>query len=330
MDKFNSRKYIDLKNRYKSIVNVISFIRLVIFILIVISFIVGSSLYIFNYIGICLIVLFIILIFVHDRYYKYLDYYEKYLLIIYQYQDRIDGKWRKFSDKGIEFSNDLFDDLDIVGDNSLFQYLSVCKSLDGRYRLIDKLSNKKISYKKIKDDQDAISELSSNINFCIDFQVKMLGYDKDFVNFGEGLDILGNKVGNKKIDFIIGLILSFISILLLILGLLHVISISYFYGIFIFNYLANYMYSYIYRLEFDGISYVSCSYSKLNYVFDSIINNRFNSSKLNKMYDSVLRGKVCINSLVRIDNLNNLKNYNFQTYFVHYLYYLLIECSIYI
>ena len=76
-----------MRNETKSIVNKISFFRLLIFLFIIISFILGAKVNIFNIIGVILIFAFIILIFIHDRYYKRLNYYEKYLNVLEQYKD---------------------------------------------------------------------------------------------------------------------------------------------------------------------------------------------------------------------------------------------------
>ena len=168
MEKFQYNKYLDLKSRYNRIVNVISILRMIVFIAVIISFIIGSSNYFFNYLGFLFVALFIVLIFIHDKYYKLLDYYDKYLMIVNQYKDRINGKWKKFNDTGIEFANDLLTDLNIVGNNSLFQYINVCKTVGGRKKLISKLSNHSVNNKNIKDSQEMILELSNDINFLVD------------------------------------------------------------------------------------------------------------------------------------------------------------------
>ena len=115
MNKFNYDKYLLMRNETKSIVNKISFFRLLIFLFIIISFILGAKVNIFNIIGVILIFAFIILIFIHDRYYKRLNYYEKYLNVLEQYKDRDNGNWKKFKDIGEEYSSELFMDLNIVG-----------------------------------------------------------------------------------------------------------------------------------------------------------------------------------------------------------------------
>ena len=132
MNKFNYDKYLKLYNIYSKKVNIVSIIRLIVFMLMVFSFFISSSYKTFFYSGIFLFIVFIILIFIHDSLYKKLDYYKKYLSILDEYKDRIDGSWKNFIDNGKEFNTDLFNDLNIVGDNSLFQYISICKTIGAR------------------------------------------------------------------------------------------------------------------------------------------------------------------------------------------------------
>lgn len=308
MEKFQYNKYLDLKNRYNRIVNVISILRMIVFIIVIISFIIGSSNYFFNYLAFLFIALFIVLIFIHDKYYKLLDYYDKYIMIVNQYKDRINGKWKNFNDTGIEFANDLLTDLNIVGNNSLFQYINVCKTVGGRRKLISKLSNHSVNNKYINDSQELILELSNNINFLVDFQVNINNKVDSSIDFNEGLSYLNKKVGNKNIDLFLGILFSFLCLLFLFLGYLKIISYNYFYVMFIFNFLISYMYSFIYSREFISLTFVSSLYGKLYGVYSSILNRKFNSKKMTQIYNNMQDGYKSIRKLVFIDNLNNLKN----------------------
>ena len=57
-----------------------------------------------------------------------------------------------FEETGEEFEEDAEDylkDLDIIGKNSLFQYISVCKTIGGKRILFQKLSNKNQEEEKL-------------------------------------------------------------------------------------------------------------------------------------------------------------------------------------
>lgn len=308
MNKFNYDKYLLMRNETKSIVNKISFFRLLIFLFIIISFILGAKVNIFNIIGVILIFAFIILIFIHDRYYKRLNYYEKYLNVLEQYKDRDNGNWKKFKDIGEEYSSELFMDLNIVGDNSLFQYLSVCKTKGGRDVLIDKLSNKKINHKELLKNQEAIKELASNVDFDVNFLVAMSCFDGKLIDLKDNFSLLDKKIGNKYFDIVVGLLFASLCIIFLLLGLFNVISYNYFMGIFIFNFLINFMYEFIFRDDFSNIDKISNDYYKLNDVYKVIVNTKFNSKKLNSISKDISIDIDKIKYLFFINDLNNLKN----------------------
>ena len=308
MDKLNYNKYLKLRNDYNKKVNIISSIRLIVFILMILSFFISSSNNIYVYIGFVFLIFFLLLIFIHDKYYKLLDYYNKYIIILDEYKDRKSGKWREFSDKGNEYNNYLFSDLNIVGDNSLFQYLSICNTIGGRDKLINKLSDNKCDNKELIKRQDVIKDLTKMIDFDISFQVSMFDFRNKKINLEEGINVLNKKVGNKKVDLFIGLLFSLLSLILLFFGYLKIISLNYFYGMFLFNFFVNYMYSYIYNKEFNDISIVSLLYGKLSNTFDLIINNNYNSLELNKIYKDVKDSYGMVKKIQFIDNLNNLKN----------------------
>ena len=308
MNKFNYDKYLLMRNETKSIVNKISFFRLLIFLFIIISFILGARVEVFNIIGGIFIFVFIILIFIHDRYYKRLNYYEKYLNILEQYKDRDNGNWKKFKDIGEEYSSELFMDLNIVGDNSLFQYLSVCKTKGGRDVLIDKLSNKKINHKELLKNQEAIKELASNVDFDVNFLVAMSCFDGKLIDLKDNFSLLDKKIGNKYFDIVVGLLFASLCIIFLLLGLFNVISYNYFMGIFIFNFLINFMYEFIFRDDFSNIDKISNDYYKLNDVYKVIVNTKFNSKKLNSISNDISLDIDKIKYLFFINDLNNLKN----------------------
>ena len=309
MSKFNYEKYNELFNKYNRIVNYISIIRLIVFIGIIISFFISSSINYYFYIALFFVLVFVVLIFVHDKYYKMFDYYSRVIKVIEKYKDRINGKWRNFDDTGEDFSNELLSDLNIVGNNSLFQYLSICKTTGGRKRLVDKLSNKKVTKKDLDKNQEMIIELSKDVSFVVDFQARMLGKcNNDIIDFDDGFIFLNQDVGCRNIDLFFGVVFSIISLSLLFLGYIKVISYNYFYGMFIFNFLINYMYSYIYSKEFSGISIVSSSYGNLYKIYESILNRKFISKKMNDIYNNINNSYESVKRLVFIDSLNNLKN----------------------
>lgn len=312
-------KYKSLRDKYNAIYNRFSNIRLFLFIIMIISFILKYYYYkfLFNIVFILFLVGFIFMVIVSNKYFKIYDYYLKYVDVIDEYLARLDGKWKNSKDKGEMFKSDdkpYLNDLDIIGDNSLYQYLSMCETLGGRERLFLKVSNLEISKEELKERQMMIEELSSNVNFCINFLVIMSSYrDKD-IYLSKEFDTLC-KGEDNKIDRVIACITSLICISLFILGLFKVISMSYFYGMFFFNLIISFMYSYIYRDEFNCINKLVNNYAKLNDVFKFVSNYRPKSSLMKKYVKDVKNGLDGISKLKKLEGLNSLKN-NFISTFI--------------
>ena len=154
--KLEYQKYINLKQKYQNIVSNIATLRMVTFITLIISFI-GKYYYapiLLNTIFIISLIIIVCLIFIHDKYYKIYDYYQKYVDVIMNYLDRENENWKNFEDTGADFLNNApyyYQDLDIFGKHSLFQYISICKTLGGRKKLKEKLSNIEYSEQSLKE-----------------------------------------------------------------------------------------------------------------------------------------------------------------------------------
>lgn len=314
------QKYKELVNKYSRIVNRIASIRLVMFIVMIISFILKYYYYefLFGIIFILSLVSFIILVVVHNKYFKVYDYYVKYLNVLNTYVERIDGNWKSFKDNGSDFLDGdryYLEDLDILGNCSLFQYLSICRTIGGRERLAFKLSNIELDDKTYNNSQKLIEELSGDMDFCIKFQVMMNYFDNKDIYLSRDLDIFKNTIGSKYRDFLIGIIASVICISLFFMGYFNVISMSYFYGIFFFNLLISFMYVFIYKEEFSKIDKMIRNYSKLYQVFELVSNYNAKSSILKKYSNDMRVGKVKLDGLRKLEELNSLRN-NFLSGFL--------------
>lgn len=89
---------------------------------------------------------------------------------------RLNGEYKKFEDKGGELVEDdhaFANDLDIFGDNSLFQMINTTRTLSGRKKLGEILSLKKLPTKKeIEEKQEAIKELGKKVDWRKELYVK--------------------------------------------------------------------------------------------------------------------------------------------------------------
>lgn len=96
---------------------------------------------------------------------------ERECLVCQQILDRIHGNWRSFSEKGEEFiqgADPTLLDLDLIGNASLYQLLSINRTCFGKKKFYDLLCGK-LPLSQLKGQQEAVSELS-NHEFSIQFQ----------------------------------------------------------------------------------------------------------------------------------------------------------------
>jgi DNA mismatch repair ATPase MutS len=90
---------------------------------------------------------------------------------------RINNNWKDFSDNGEDFSDEDHNyskDLDIFGENSLFQWINTCITYIGRNKLKDALSSPKYSTTEIHKRQEAIKELANNIGWTQRFAAEAI------------------------------------------------------------------------------------------------------------------------------------------------------------
>ena len=111
---------------------------------------------------------------------------------------RLNGEYKEFEDKGInlvEGDHAFANDLDIFGDNSLFQMINTTRTLSGRKRLGEILSLKKLPSKtEVEERQKAIKELGEKVEWRKELYVKSTFKKKK----GEELDEL-IKWGNSEV-----------------------------------------------------------------------------------------------------------------------------------
>ena len=311
-DRLGYHKYRELRDEYEGKVSRLSNIRMIMFIVMVISFILKYYYYpiLFNIVFILSLLMFVIMILVHDKYFKIYNFYDKYVKVIDTYVDREDGNWKSFKDKGDDFlgdSNNYLSDLDILGDCSLFQYLSVCKTLGGRERLVSKLANLEVDKEVLYQNQQLIEELCKNVDFSIKFQVMMDSYTGKEVNLSKQLDKF-NCIDDGGKDLIISIIAGGICAGLFILAILNIIPLAYFYGMFFFNIAISFLYMYIYRDDFGDLDKLVNYYAKLSCVFELISKYGASSSEMKRIVKDMRNSLEQMARLKELEGINSLRN----------------------
>ncbi len=309
-------EYKNLKSDQERISNILSKARLIIFIifLVILGINLNTKLSILN-ISLCLLfIIFVVVAIYHNKVENEIKKYNKYLDIIKKYEKRSNGNWKTNQSDQEEVDYQFMSDLDVVGKNSLFQFINFTSSRGGKNKLLDKLSLKNVSKKSIETNQNAISELKNNFKFSLKFQEKMSKIDKiKTTDYKEYLYFFDKKTKSNFKELVVSLIISLITIIVLILTSLSIIKSYYLVGLIFLQLIASYVYVFLYNEEFDTISKCTRIYSNLKEVYSFIETQEFESLKNKQLQSDIKKGHYILNKLNKIADLDSYRN-NFITY----------------
>ena len=163
----NTKKESQYIHRY---CNMFAVLRLVFFCAMIVLLLLG---YYWQNIGYVLAGIFFIgfigMVIIHNRYKKQ-DLYIQSLLKTYKHHiDRKEGKWKEFEENGEAFLSDQDYkslDLDVLGQNSLYQMICVAFTQQGKKQLVDYLIQDS-SYDQMMERQKAVKELADMPEFVV-------------------------------------------------------------------------------------------------------------------------------------------------------------------
>ena len=135
----------DLKKRQKELEHSysnIGTIRFLMFLVMLGGLIVGlyDSNIPFLAVGIVAVVIFVLLVFRHGKLNEELEYTKAKVIVYERYMKRYDDSWKEFAEDGSEYLTDddlVAKDLDIMGKNSIYQFICVAGTEDGRQMLAE-------------------------------------------------------------------------------------------------------------------------------------------------------------------------------------------------
>lgn len=90
-----------------------------------------------------------------------------------RYCNRFTEKWREFEDNGSSYLNEydsVSADVDLIGENSLYQMISVCHTEKGKQILANDLAGRYIEEEEREKRYAAIKELSEKLEFAVEFE----------------------------------------------------------------------------------------------------------------------------------------------------------------
>ena len=153
----------------------VAMFRLIVFFAALVAFIIGfkNHFLVLVILGAALTVVFIALVRYHAIIDERIIEYKAKITVLNRYLMRLTDKWKSFEDTGAEFLTDkdtLSRDLDLLGKNSMFQFISIAHTDAGRKKLADNLSLKSFDIDNISLRYDAIKELSEKTEFLVDFE----------------------------------------------------------------------------------------------------------------------------------------------------------------
>lgn len=298
--------------------NKLSNIRLLLFILFILSLVLFLK-NIIKPISLLMIILtfliFITIVIIHHKIDKKIKNMNSYLNLIQNYEKRTNGKWKEFKDKGTDIyeENDLTKDFNLIGTNSLYQLLNIAKSIGGRKKFIDTLVKPKKEKNIIQEKNEAITELKDNFSTVLELEHQLLEIeDIEKTNFEDYFTSLDKKITPKKKELIIGMILACISDIVLVICLLSILPFQFFILVLLIQTLVSYIYIYFHDEELEELNTCSRKLSTLKKIDEYILSQNFKSKKLKAIHNDIQNGYDSICKLSKINELNNLRS-NFVT-----------------
>lgn len=190
---FHQQTFLDLQRKYKQL----AISRFIVFVAgIVITY------FVFKMVGISwglasgtvLLSLFLYLIYRHNQLADQRDYQEKLSKINEAELASFKGEWNKFEsgERFVDTTHAFTYDLDIFGQNSLFQFLNRCSTQIGQAMLAQWLANPERWRGEILERQSAITELTEELEWSQDFQsigMGELGKEKDVKTLSDWMNM---------------------------------------------------------------------------------------------------------------------------------------------
>ncbi len=225
-----------LQKKCNKTINKLSLLRLFAFLALIvlgITCIVYFEIILF-FITIVILIVFLILINIQEKKFQELTFYNNKIKVFQEYRERLTNGWKKFNDRGdnlgIEIPNMAFD-VDIVGENSLFQYLNVCTTIDGKKKLASLLINGRDSIEEINKSSESVADYSSFWKENIEFQAYLKEFDKKIYRIKRNTIAFPKNINKKSKTLYIGLFLTVLLFLSIFFSILKVISPSFIFPI---------------------------------------------------------------------------------------------------
>lgn len=294
-------------NEYQRKSNALSIVRGIDFLCIIASIVLEIIYSGFAILIILLITLFIILIIIHNILDNKLKYYQNYLHVIDNYNHRIIGDYNGRKDvTGMDFydnENNFLLDLDIIGNNSLYQLINIARTHKGRKKLYDSLSNPELSERDLKNRQEATKELGDNLEFCLSFEASSYKI-KDNAYYSSLKEI---SLSYVKIFLCIGILLSIAFIILFILSACEKVNLYILILPFLTQIFNFFLFNRINKEELKNIKDINDISSSIYDTLKTFSGINFKAEILNKYYKDIQEGKKNGKTIALISDFDTIR-----------------------
>ncbi|WP_333637841.1 MutS-related protein [Tissierella praeacuta] len=316
--------------KYSNISSLISTVRFIIFLgIIAITYGITKINYKSIYVAIDFVfaMIFVALIVYHNIIKEKLNFAKEIININNKYLARINGDWLDFRDFGEEFINKKHRyslDLDIVGKKSLFQFINIANTWNGRRILAETLLEAKYDKDEIYLRQEAIKELSNKLDFCQELEYlggkhkKQLQDPEKLIEYAENKEVL---IKSQRIRALIHFLPVFF---ILLSGIIIIFKIKKIYILIPFLILFQFL---LWMIRFSKINGIIRPVGGFRYNLETYVNilkllekEKFESEKLNDIKEILFNEKyssiLAIKELDKITEKINLRYNNALIYLV--------------
>ena len=241
------------------------------------------------------------------------------------YEKRKNGQWTKFEETGEEFIEEkdyaYIEDLQILGENSLFQYLNCAKTKGGKRKLVAKFRNAfketpENIKKKAKLSQDAIFELTENPELLLLFQGALGKIEKiNEIDAEDEKDAFTMERKFSYLDFAISLILSAVTIVVAIMSKYNIHCLLVLLPLVFIQFVSALVYQNSFDKELSKTGKNLRKVTELKAVCDLFENENFNSAELCNLKDKLNACQEVLKKLKKIDALESFRR-NFLMWFL--------------
>lgn len=278
--------------------------------------------YFFNYhylyfVSLVLWILFTYFVFKHHRVIDQLNYLEAKLLVVKNYLARFANKWNEFEETGIDYVTEItgtMKDLDIVGKNSLFQYLNTAVTLRGKKRLLAKFSRTCFNLDLIVKEQKAIKELSEKEKFVINIETYGKMIEKPKISeqiveeFIEDINNKQNLSNSYKVMINIVSLLTVVMLFLFCFNIMAKISLLLFVVLVFIQWIIALVFLTKNNLVFKKIANLSKSLNSYYQICSLVLKTDFQSQHLNELKETLTYSSEAFEELKKISSLVKQRN----------------------